>query len=119
MTDRRYQVAWTESATADLEAIVAYLAATSTEAAGRQYERLLSRARSLERLPRRGRVVPELARFGLRSWRESVVAPYRLVYRVTGQQVLVLAVLDARRDLEDVLLERILRAIEPRDPDAP
>jgi plasmid stabilization system protein ParE len=53
--------------------------------------------------------VPELSRFGMRSWRELVVRPYRILYRVSGGTVTVLVVFDARRDLEDLLLERLLR----------
>ena len=75
----------------------------------RLLERIEGRASSLESSPMRGRVVPELAHFGMRTWRELVVRPYRLVYRVEGDTVTVLAVFDARRDLEDVLLERLLR----------
>jgi plasmid stabilization system protein ParE len=55
-------------------------------------------------------VVPELARFQMRTWRELVIRPYRLVYRIEGDTVTVLAVFDARRDLEDLLLERLLRS---------
>jgi plasmid stabilization system protein ParE len=38
-----------------------------------------------------------------------VVRPYRLIYRVERDTVTVLAVFDGRRDLEDVLLDRLLR----------
>jgi hypothetical protein len=31
------------------------------------------------------------------------------VYRISGETVVVLAVLDGRRDLEDLLLERLVR----------
>jgi hypothetical protein len=37
------------------------------------------------------------------------VRPYRIVYRIEGDTVTVLGVLDGRRDLEDALLERLLR----------
>jgi GrpB-like predicted nucleotidyltransferase (UPF0157 family) len=36
--------------------------------------------------------------------------PYRIVYRISGNTVVVLAVLDGRRDLQDVLLERLVRS---------
>jgi hypothetical protein len=39
-----------------------------------------------------------------------VIRPYRLVYRVEADTVTVLALFDGRRDLEDVLLERLLRS---------
>lgn len=112
MSDR-YVVLWSESAVRDVEEIVSFIAANSTPEAERVRARLEEAARSLGTSPTRGRVVPEIARFGLRSRREIIVRPYRVVYRVAKRNVLVLAVLDGRRDLEDVLLERILRSVEP------
>lgn len=109
MAERRFRVLWAEAAVRDLEEIVSFAAAESRSDAARLLASLRSRAARLERLPERGRVVPELARFGMGSWRELVVRPYRLVYRIAGDSVTVLALLDGRRDLEDLLLERLLR----------
>jgi toxin ParE1/3/4 len=53
--------------------------------------------------------VLELAELQIRDWRELVVKPYRIVYRIRQGEVLVAAVLDARRDLQDLLLERLVR----------
>jgi toxin ParE1/3/4 len=103
------RVLWANSARRDLEGIVAYLADRSPPAALATLDRLERRARSLVGLAERGRVVPELARLHLREYRELVVPPYRILYRVRGPRVLVLAVLDARRSLEDVLLDRLIR----------
>ena len=109
MAERRFRVVWAEAAARDLEDIVAFVAEDSVTSAGRLLSTLRGRAASLERVPMRGRVVPELSRFGMRSWREVVARPYRIVYRISGDTVTVLAVLDGRRDLEDLLLERLLR----------
>jgi len=45
----------------------------------------------------------------MRTWHELVVKPYRLAYRVSRDTVKVLALFDGRRDLEDLLFERLLR----------
>lgn len=100
---------WASSARRDLEGIVSYLADRSQQAALATLDRLEGRARSLAGLAERGRVVPELARLHLREYRELVVPPYRIIYRIRGPRVLVLAVLDARRSLEDILLDRLIR----------
>ena len=42
-------------------------------------------------------------------WRELVVKPYRIVHRIRENIVMVGAVVDGRRDLEDLLLERLTR----------
>jgi addiction module RelE/StbE family toxin len=107
MTRRR--VRWARSARRDLEAIVAYLADRSPQAALATLDRLEARAKTLATLAERGRVVPELARLHVREFRELVVPPYRVVYRVDGPRVVVLACLDGRRSLEDILLDRLIR----------
>ena len=109
MTERHFQVMWTLSAVQDLEALAAYVARDSRRAADGLLKRMEERAASLATSPRRGRVVPELAAFGMKDWRELILRPYRLIYRIFDDRVYVLAVLDGRRDLEDLLLERLLR----------
>jgi toxin ParE1/3/4 len=109
MSGRRFMVLWGEAAIRDLEEIVAYVAVDSPLAAQNLLGKLRSRAESLEVTPLRGRVVPELARFGIRTFRELLVKPHRIVYRVSESTVFVMAILDGRRDLEDVLLERLTR----------
>jgi toxin ParE1/3/4 len=110
MARRRFRVEWVEVAVRDLEEIVAFLALDSQQGAERVLRRIEARAATLESSPTRGRVVPELARFQMRTWRELMIRPYRLVYRIEGDTVTVLAVFDARRDLEDLPFERLLRS---------
>jgi plasmid stabilization system protein ParE len=109
MPRRRFRVLWAETAVRDLEELVSYVAAESEVNATQVLRRIETRAAALESSPACGRVVPELAHFGMRTWRELVVKRYRLVYRIEGDTVTVLAIFDGRRDLEDVLLERLLR----------
>ena len=106
---RQRRVLWARSARRDLEAIVSYLADRSPQTALATLERLESKAQSLAGLAERGRVVPELARLHVREYRELVSPPYRMIYRVRGVDVLVLVVFDARRNLEDLLLDRLIR----------
>lgn len=104
-----FRVQWSETAVRDLEELVSYVAADSAATAERILKQLESRAQSLKSSPARGRVVPELAHFGIRSWRELVVRPYRSIYRIDAGTVHVFAVLDGRRELEELLLERLIR----------
>jgi toxin ParE1/3/4 len=109
MSTRSFRVAWTREAVRDLVDIAAYIAADSPKNARRLLKKLRKRTGTLETAPRRGRIVPELSSFGIRTFRELVAKPYRIVYRMTEDTVYVLAVLDARRELQDILLERLLR----------
>lgn len=101
-------MAWSENAARDLEDITRYLARESPARARRLLTRVRKCAATLERLPGRGRVVPELLEFGITHWRELVAKPYRLVYRHEGNIVFVDGLFDTRRDLEELLVERLL-----------
>jgi plasmid stabilization system protein ParE len=107
--DRRYDVRWPAAAARDLDDLITFVARESPENGRRLLAKLHAAARSLERHPTRDRIVPELMHFGILRWRELIVRPYRLVYRAGRRSVVVLAVFDGRRDLEDILLERLLR----------
>lgn len=110
MTSRStFEVLWTEVALADLEDVVGFIEEEDPGAASTVLDRLEQAAQKLEQHPNRGRVVPELARFELRLYRELIVKPWRIIYRVGQRRVLVMAVLDGRRDLESLLLSRLLR----------
>ncbi|HEX9737466.1 MAG TPA: type II toxin-antitoxin system RelE/ParE family toxin [Thermoanaerobaculia bacterium] len=106
---RRYDVIWTEEAVQDLEGIARYIARDSPGNARRVMKRLRDRADSLWSLPERGRVVPELLDLGLRDWRELIVRPFRIVYRISENSVLVEVIFDGRRDAESLLADRLLR----------
>jgi plasmid stabilization system protein ParE len=104
-----FRVSWAEVAVRDLEEIAHWIARPSPAVARRLIDRLSRRASTLVTLPERGRRVAELEALGVLSFRELVERPYRILCRVHGRQVLVLAVLDGRRRLEDLLIARLLR----------
>lgn len=108
MTERR--VLWTRTARRDLDAIIDYIAAESVENALSILERLSERAASLSQTAERGRLVPELRVIGVTQYRELIERPWRLLYRIESERVMVLAVLDGRRDLDALLLERLVRS---------
>ena len=110
MTAARFTVVWAETGARDLEEIVSYVAEDSPANAQRLLDRIRKKADSLHTLPERGRGVPELEHFGISAFRQIVITPYRLIYRIEEKRVFVLAVLHGRRDLQDLLMERLLRA---------
>ena len=63
-------------------------------------------ARALN-MPERGRIVPELREQGITVYRELVEPPWRILYRIESDRVWVLAVIDGRRNVEDILLKRL------------
>lgn len=103
-------VAWTRTALGDLESLVECIATEDPETATQVLDRIERRAAALAAQSARGRVVPELREVGVLHYRELVERPWRIVYRVEGERVMVLAVLDSRRDLQTLLLERLVRS---------
>ncbi len=63
----------------------------------------------VQSFPLRGKVVPELRWHGVTTYRQLIEKPWRIIYRVDGWRVWVHAVVDGRRSLEDLLLERFLK----------
>lgn len=107
---REHKVHWTQAAAGDLDALLDYMAQDSPDAALQVSGRIRQAAGRLKFVPLRGRVVPELRDQGIVTYRELVVPPWRVIYRVDASLVLVLAVFDGRRDIEDILLARFLRS---------
>ncbi len=105
-----FQVLWTEAARLDLAEIVEFIAEESGSArAFEALDRLERRCRTLATLPERGRIVPELRLVDVYTCRELIEGPWRIIYRYDVDRVYVTAVLDARRDLAGLLLERLVR----------
>jgi toxin ParE1/3/4 len=90
------RVAWTETAWRDLERIGDHIAEDSPGYAAAFLRRVRDRARSLDELAERGRVVPELDELGVR---ELVVGNYRLIYEIAEDAVYVLGLIHGARDL--------------------
>jgi len=61
-----------------------------------------------EDFPLMGKIPPELKNINIETFREIVVAPWRILHRINSNEVLVLAVVDSRRDIDDALLNRLL-----------
>ena len=78
------------------------------EAATHLMTKLLDAVESLRSMPQRCRVVPELRDIGVADYRERLVGPYRIVFRRRGSVLEIVAVVDGRRDLSDLLMQRAL-----------
>ena len=85
---------WTEPAIADLEAIADYIAVDNPAAASRLVHRVFESVQRLERFPSSGKRPPEMPQS---CYREIVVTPCRIFYRVEDDAVLLLYVMRAER----------------------
>lgn len=104
-----FQIQWTAFAVRDLEAIADYIAQDAPTAADRLVDNIETQVDKLSSLPNRGRVVPELQDSGITLFRELVIEKWRVLYRITNNCIYILAIIDARRKVEDILFEKLLR----------
>ena len=104
-----FQVVITEDAENDLEDIVTYIVRhDSPRAAQHALSRILDVADSLTNAPTRGTAPKELRALGDQEYRQVFFKPYRLIYRVVEQQVVIYLIADGRRDLQTLLARRLL-----------
>jgi len=107
--NERYQVLWSKTAEQDLFAIIAFIHDVSPQAAIKDFAKIKDKTGDLLLFPERGRVVPELLAQGIAHYRELIIRPWRVIYRFSADTVYVLAVIDSRRNVEDILLGRLIR----------
>ncbi|HET7833764.1 MAG TPA: type II toxin-antitoxin system RelE/ParE family toxin [Gallionella sp.] len=132
-----YKVLLTQGAERDLEVIYDYIAENDTRAsadyvldkpAGKpaSLSPALSRKQAREQtnrctnftlsevagtlaaFPERGSHPKELLALGIREYRQMHFKPYRLIYRVSGKQVIVYIIADGRRDMQTLLMQGML-----------
>jgi toxin ParE1/3/4 len=103
------QIIWTEPALDDLNDIAEYIALSNLQAAKRLVQSVFDKVSRLEQYPESGRVPAELQ--GL-NYREVVVPPCRIFYRVQEEQVLVLHIMRQEQDLKKFMLRLVSESPE-------
>ena len=103
-----YEIIWTNAAENDLKSIIEYISVDSPKNALKLLKKIKQRASNLYTLSERGRIVPELQEQGILQYRELVITPWRLIYRIAECEIYVLSVIDSRRNVEDILLNRFI-----------
>ncbi len=95
---------WAEPALNDLDTIAEYIAIDKPEAARRYVQRVFEAVERLTRFPRSGSIPPEIPHL---PYRQIVVPPCRVFYRMQGQDVLIVFVMRSEQRLSEAdLIER-------------
>ena len=106
-----FEVLFTEGAEQDLEAIHDYICEFDCVAnANYVLDKLMDVVESLSKFPERGSYPKELVGLGIKEYRQTFFKPYRVIYRITGSQVIIYLIADGRRDMQSVLARRLLGA---------
>ncbi|WP_028453003.1 type II toxin-antitoxin system RelE/ParE family toxin [Chitinilyticum aquatile] len=110
-TSAKFEVLLTEGAEQDLEAIHDYISEFDCVGnANYVLNELMDVVDSLSKSPERGSYPKELVGLGIKEYRQTFFKPYRVVYRVIGNQVIIYLIADGRRDTQSALARRLLGA---------
>ncbi len=91
------QVVWTESALNDMDAIAEYIALSNFQAAQQLVQKVFKKIDRLEQFPESGKKPPEL---GNLAYREVVVNPLRIFYKIELDSVYILHVMRQEQQLK-------------------
>ncbi len=96
------EIICTEPALADLEEIANYIALEKLSAAQQLVQKVFERVDLLSQSPNSGKKVPELSRS---KYKEVIVGPCRIFYRLTSGTVYILHVMRAESEMRKYMLQ--------------
>jgi addiction module RelE/StbE family toxin len=105
----QYTVNITANAKNDLREIIFYIAQDNPRTAVEILEKIESKIKTLDHFPYRGGYVPELLKRNIKDYRQLLESPWRIIYRIDKDIVNVLLVADSRRNVQDILVERLIK----------
>jgi toxin ParE1/3/4 len=104
-----YTVHIPNSVKKDIEEIVEYYIEDRPDYAQKVFLLLFERINSLKSFPTRGRIVPELLQYNVNEYREILESYWRIIYRIENDTIEIFSVIDARRNVQDLLVEKLKR----------
>jgi len=106
----KFEVLITKSAEEDIFYIYNYVSKNdSSTKADKLFDNIQNTILSLGEFPERGHIPPELERINVAGYLEIHYKPYRIFYQVFEDKVYVHCVLDARRNISELLQKRLIR----------
>lgn len=102
-------ISWSVDAADELAQIVKYIREhSSKKTASDVYNRIKVKVDSTMSVPESGRIVPELSTIGINDIHEFIENPWRIFYKVVGQEIRIISIIDGRRNLEEILYKKIM-----------
>jgi plasmid stabilization system protein ParE len=99
----------TQNAENDLNEIIMFIAQNNPQTAIKIMEKIQARTNTLDHFPYRGSYVPELLARNIKEYRQIIESPWKIIYKVDDAIVNILAIIDSRRNLQDILIKKLLK----------
>ena len=106
---QKYTVNWTDDAISDLDNIIGYIFKENETNAKNMYLAIKEQCQDLDYFPLRGRIVPELEILGFMYYREIIYKRWHIIYSIEGKNIYLLLILDSRQDIQEQLVQRVLK----------
>ena len=104
-----YTVLLLEEAVKDIEAIYRYIKKSVNKKAAKDMISSIRKAcDSLSENPERGRIPDELSRIGQFEYRQIIAKNFRIIYQLAKPNIFIFGVIHGRRNIGEVLRQRIL-----------
>ncbi len=107
---KKYKVLIDPQAKQDLKELFIYVALNDgTSMADKLLDAIEKTFYKLEEYPERGHIPQELKLTGIKRYLEIHYKPYRIIYEIDKGLVYIHSILDGRRNIQEILSERLLR----------
>jgi toxin ParE1/3/4 len=106
---KKYNVVFSRYAEEDLIEIIDYFFPINLKYAETLFFTIEKRINELNHIPGKGRIVPELEKQNISEYREIIEGNYRIIYSQQDDNVTIHAIIDCRRNLEDLLMKKLMR----------
>ena len=100
---------FTKFAEDDLIEILDYFVDRNPDYIPKLVQRIDIRLEELRNYPRKGRIIPELEKKSITDYRELIEGNYRIIYHIKDREVLVLSIIDGRRNFEEIIVTKLMR----------
>ena len=107
---KKYKVLIDPQAKQDLRELFIYVALNDgISRADKLLDAIEKTCNKLEEYPERGHIPQELKLTGIKRYLEIHYKPYRIIYEFEKNRVYIHSILDGRRNIQEILSERLLR----------
>lgn len=104
----QHKITWVASARKELDEIIDHIAKDKKEIAKTIYFKIKDKVQALSNMPQQGRLIPEFQTAGIELYREIIEHPWRIMYRIRDNEILILTIIDGRRNIEDIIFDKLL-----------
>jgi addiction module RelE/StbE family toxin len=105
----KYIINITQNAENDLDEIISYISRNNPQTALKILKKLQDRIQTLDHFPYKGGYVPELLQKNIKDYRQLNESPWRIIYKVEDKIVNILTVIDSRRNIQDILINKLIK----------